>query len=309
MELPRSRGRQWAGLYTTLDEAIAVRDRLLAMTHASEPEMHLTLTSPTAPTVAFPTIAIPNVDTTPLESVLTIPDANLLVMCDLHIPHHNSLMLRRAIYITRKYFPHITQYAVIGDSWDWSSLSRHPKNAPAEDIETCLELGAAIYRRIGEYFTDGYICNGNHDERLGLKLDAPFTLQRVFNSAFGAAWPTARMHITNLDYLRVQDAVHPWIIGHPAHYSGMGGKTPADMADIIGCHIATGHNHLIGLSQSKSGKFVGVDVGHMTDEARHYYVKRRLTRYARWNSGFLIISNGYPYHFTERFTDWSSYGC
>jgi hypothetical protein len=152
--------------------------------------------------------------------------------------------------------------------------------------------------------------NGNHDERIGLKLDAPFTFKRVVNAALGDNWPDAQVNVTNLDYVRIDHALpeRRWIIGHPSAH-GQSGKTPADIADLEQCNVATGHNHQIGMQQSKSGRYIGVDVGHMTDPNRHYYVRRRLTKYVRWNSGYLVISNGLPHHFTERWTDWAALGC
>lgn len=283
------------GSYATVGEAKVARDAFLASLGADD-------------TIDYSDISIPENSSGFDDKPLTIPSGNVLVFSDLHVPHQNRTMLRRAIYVARKFFPQIEDFAVIGDSWDWTSLSKHPKDSPGEDMDECLEIGAKIYRVIGDYFKRGWICNGNHDARVGLKLDAPFTLQRVFNSAFGQSWPNCTMNISNLDYLIV-DGERRWIIGHPSAYSGSGGKTPADIADIEGCNVATGHNHVIGQQQSKSGRFVGVDIGHMTEEDRHYYKFRRLTKYARWNAGFMVIANGYAHTYSERFTDWRSLGC
>jgi hypothetical protein len=78
------------------------------------------------------------------EQALTIPRPNVLVLGDMHVPQHNTLMLRRAVYVTKRYFPHITDVALIGDTWDFASVSRHPKNAPVEDLDESLELGGAV---------------------------------------------------------------------------------------------------------------------------------------------------------------------
>lgn len=244
---------------------------------------------------------------------LTVPDANALVFSDTHIPHHSTLMLQRAIYITLRYFPHIRRFVMAGDSWDFSSISRHPKDQPYEDLDDVLEKGAEVYRAIGDYFDEGYITNGNHDARIGLKLDAPFTLKRVFNSAFGDHWPACKLHITNLDWVHMDsadgDPSKKWTIGHPSNYSGSAGRMPSEIADLEQRNVATGHNHLVGMAQSKSGNYLGIDIGHMTDPSSHYYVVRRLQKFSRWNAGFLIISNGRPYPYWERWTDWNALGC
>ena len=266
---------------------------------------------PARPAVSFQDITIPANTAGFEDTPLTVPGGSALVFCDTHVPHHNRLMLKRAIYTIRRYFPHIEDFIVAGDSWDWSSLSKHPKDAPGEDIDQSLEVGADMYRNVGDYFNRAWVCNGNHDARIGLKLDKPFNLKRVFNSAFGQAWPTCQMNISNLDYLYVDhaDPSRRWMIGHPSHYNGAGGTTAAAIADLEGMNVATAHSHVVGMQQSKSGKYLGVDVGHMTDPERHYYIKRRMTKFPKWSAGFLVISDGMPYHFTEKWTDWPRLGC
>ena len=126
--------------------------------------------------VQFADITVPENTKGFEDQPLTIPGGNALVFSDTHVPHHNRLMLRRAIYIVRRYFPHIEDFVVAGDSWDFNLLSRHPKDGRQEDLEESLELGADMYRNVGDYFDRAWVCNGNHDARPGLKLDAPFSL-------------------------------------------------------------------------------------------------------------------------------------
>lgn len=240
------------------------------------------------------------------DKALIVPDDNCLLIGDLHCPYHHKLMLRRAIFVVRTYFPAVRTCIIGGDTFDFSSLSSHPHNSKEADLDETLERAADTLRFIGSYFKHLYILNGNHDERFSKKLDKSFTLKHLFSAAFGQHWPTSETMITNYDYVRVKDT---WIVGHPSNYSGQGGKTPADYADIYRLNVACFHNHLIGESQSKSGLNVGIDVGHMTDPEQHYYRERRMSKYTRWNSGFVVLSNGYATRFTETFTDWTKWGC
>jgi hypothetical protein len=306
---------RWYGTFTTLTEALEARNAKLHEHYGYatlSPVKEFRSPLPSDSAVDFASIDIPLSAARQFQKPITIPDANALVFSDLHIPHHSPLMLQRAIYIVKRYFPHINRLIVAGDSWDFTCISKHPKNQPVEDLEDVLERGAHIYRAIGKHFSDIYVTNGNHDERIGLKLDSPFTLKRVFNSAFGDAWPDAKMHITNMDYVLMDsldgDASKSWIIGHPSHY-GQSGKVPASIAELEGRNCASGHNHQIGVQQSASGRFLGVDLGHMTNPESHYYVQRRMTKFTRWSSGFLIVSQGRPYPYWERFSDWASLGC
>lgn len=321
VRFPRSiHETRWFGTYNTLAEAMTARDAKLAehfgmgvtVTESSSPVKESRSPLAALGDIEFADIDMPGNTARQFNKPVTVTDANALVFSDLHVPHHSPLMLRRAIYVVKRYFPHITKLIVAGDTWDFTCISRHPKNAPVEDLDDVLERGANIYRAIGKHFDDIYVTNGNHDERIGLKLDAPFTLKRVFSSAFGQEWPKSKMHITNLDYVFMDsvdgDPAKSWIIGHPSHY-GQSANVPATIAELEGRNCASGHNHQIGVQQSASGRWLGVDLGHMTDPENHYYVQRRMTKFTRWNSGFLVISDGRAYPYWERFTDWKTLGC
>jgi hypothetical protein len=307
---------RWLGTYDTLDEAVQARDAKLRDHYGMATPSPVKESRPPLPVqddVDFTQIDIPDNTKRQFALPMIIPSTDILVMGDLHVPQHNKQMLKRAIYVTRRYFPNVSRLCLIGDTWDWTSLSKHPKDQPSEDLDESLELGGEMIRHIADYFDSVWMTNGNHDARLGLKLDAPFTLKRVVAAALAENWPKAKLHVSNLDYVYAdnedKDPSRNWILGHPSHYSGMGGKTPSEIADTECRNVATGHNHRVGLQPSKSGKFVGVDCGHMTDPDLHYYVLRRLTKFARWTGGFLVLSQGYPHLYTEQWTDWAALGC
>lgn len=316
--LPRTiLSKRYLDTFDTEDEAITARDAYLDKLPMANPfideEIPVRRPMPVRGEIDFGAIEVPGNAQRQFARPLVIPDANALLFSDTHFPHHSQIMLRRAIYVCRRYFPHIRRFVMAGDSWDFTCISRHPKNQPVEDLDDVLEQGAQVYRAVGEFFDEGWIVNGNHDERLGLKLDAPFTLKRVFNSAFGDNWPKSALHITNMDWLAMLsadgDPAKKWVVGHPSNFSGQGGKTPSEIADLELCNVATAHNHRIGVQTSRSGRFLGVDLGHMSDPTLHYYVQRRLNRFARWNAGFTIISDGFPYCYWQDFTDWKALGC
>ncbi len=254
----------------------------------------------------FTAIDIPDSRPTFDESPFVVNSKNALVIGDLHIPYHNRLMLKRAIYITRTYYPHVTDVIIGGDLYDFASLSHYSHNQKDATANDTVLLAGDVLRALLRYFKRCFICNGNHDERFAKKLDSQWDLELLINASMGRDWPDCDIQVTNLDYLYLGDN---WIIGHPSNYSGQGGKTPSDYADLYQKNVATLHNHVIGMSQSKSGKYIGVDVGHMTQAGMHYYQKRRMTKFTRWNSGFLIVSDDFPYQYTEHWTDWDKFHC
>lgn len=239
------------------------------------------------------------------SEILCVPFEDALVLGDLHAPYHNDTMLRRAIYVTQIHYPEVKSIIIGGDIFDFAAISSHPHTSAELNVSATLAHGAEVLRSILRYFDHCYICNGNHDERLSKKLDNVWGMDLLLNAAFGKDWPACDVQVTNLDYMHVGKN---WLVGHPSNYSGQGGKTPSELAEIHQKNVICFHNHHVGMTQSKSGRFMGIDSGHMTQPALHYYRQRRLSKFTAWSAGFTILRRGFPYLFTEQFTDWASLG-
>jgi len=233
--------------------------------------------------------------------ILQFPGNSVSAICigDLHVPHQNSLMLMRAIKLARLYG--IKTCILGGDLFDFASLSSYSHNHPEHDPNDTVRLAGQVLRALLQSFDRAVICNGNHDERFSRKLDRSFDLQLLINAALGRDWPSCQIQVTNLDYVYLGDS---WIVGHPSHYSGIPGKTPGDLADMYARHTITFHNHISGLGHSKSGRYIAIDAGHCTMPSEHYYMQRRMTKFARWTAGFVIIRDNYPTLYNELVTDW-----
>lgn len=254
-------------------------------------------------------IGIPDAVNLHVEAPLRIYDGDALVLGDLHFPHHNKLMLIRAINLLAQRFPHIKRIIFGGDTFDFSKISQHPHTSREAGTSETIRLGGDVLRVVLKLFEEAIFLNGNHDERVAKKMDDAWDLELLINAALGQYWPdNCDVKVSNLDYLLVDHPERQWVIGHPSHYSGQGGKTPSDLADVWGRNVITFHNHVCGESPSKSGNFVGIDAGCMTVAEQHSYQNRRLTKFTRWQCGFVVLSDGYAYRFTENFTDWKALG-
>lgn len=249
---------------------------------------------------------VPEGMTAPSEDPMHLPSNSAVVLSDFHIPHHNAPMIRRALGCAKYKYPHIRHCVINGDFFNFDSPSAHPKNGPSTDPDTTIRIGGDVLRSVMRVFDHLWIVNGNHDERIAKAVNANFRLDLLINAALGENRPTnCVLHVSNLDYMYVGDK---WLVGHPSSYSGQGGKTPSELANLFERNVIAAHNHIVGVSQSKNGKYIGVDSGHLTAPGGHYYLLRRLTKFTQWNSGFVVIDNGYAYPYTEAFTDWSALG-
>jgi hypothetical protein len=244
----------------------------------------------------------------PLQPIV-LPDANAMLLFDLHIPHHNVRLLEQALTVKQRFFPHIPRLIIGGDLFDGASISRFPKDEQEAGIAEELALGGEILRELARHFDTVYLTNGNHDRRF-TRLAGGLTLQNIIDMALGARRPDGEPIVTNLDYLQLDapGTNRRWCIGHPSGYSGDGGKTPAAIALRRQVNVATGHNHHIGIQQSACGNFLGWDVGHCLSPERINYKVQSLSKFNEWSAGFGFIEDGYAYAYTERHTNWSQLG-
>lgn len=233
------------------------------------------------------------------QPILTLEDANVLVIGDVHAPYHSPEMLDRAVYITQKYFPHIQHCMLIGDLFDFSAISNHLNNQPTTSTEADMRAGGKIARELrGEFQL--WIGPGNHDERISKKLNSEFSMESLLCGALGNK--DAGLHITDFDYFYIGDDI---IAGHPTMYSSKPTGVAAKVTLMQRKNTITGHSHKVGLTVSDDGEHWSVDNGHCASAELFYYVRRRMSTFGKMGAGFTVISNGKPFIFGDCVTDWS----
>lgn len=236
------------------------------------------------------------------EPCLELEAASFLVLADIHAPYQNKEMLERAMHVTQKRFPHVRDCVIAGDLFNFERISRYGESGPSNNTGVDIRAAGAIVRSLLERF-HVWAFPGNHDLRLAKRIGSEYDYSFVMNGAVGGTPRKHELHVSNLSYMRA--AGGQWLVLHPTSYSKFGGKTPAEIAELEQCHVVGSHNHVQGMMLSSSGRYVGVDPGHLTDPELHWYHHQSITKHARWASGFAVVSHGYPYLFGDKFTDWS----
>lgn len=238
------------------------------------------------------------------ESPPHVDEASFFFFSDFHAPHHNQDMLQRALMLKRIRYPHIALCIVGGDLFNFESISAHGNDQPSIDLEEEQDAVRGILEVIGAHFKTCYLLLGNHDRRFARRLNARVKFQYLINGVLGSYQGPCTFIAVDHDYMYVDHPERPWIVGHPSRYSRIGGSTPVRIAEIHRRNVICGHNHIVGVQRSACGYYVGIDAGHMTDETRHHYAVTHLTTHPRWQSGFVVVDNGYPFVYDDRFTDW-----
>jgi hypothetical protein len=244
------------------------------------------------------------------EAPLYIPSASFLVLADIHAPYHNKRMIERALKICKLHFSNVRDAVFAGDLYNFEAISSHPIDGPSTGTNTDMHTAGAILRRVMADFDAVTVIPGNHCRRIMKAMKSEYDFAFVVNGSLGSERPhNCELRTSNLSYCYAgKNGNRDWLIYHPTSYSGFGGKTPAEQAQLDQINVVGSHNHVMGMMQSKDGKYIGVDPGHLSDESYHWYHAKDRNKFAAWTAGFCIVSNGRPYLFNDLITDWQALG-
>jgi hypothetical protein len=143
-----------------------------------------------------------------------------------------------------------------------------------------------------------YVCNGNHDERVAVKLDADLTLQRLIYAALGNKQPRYQITVSEYDYIEIGET---FVIGHLSQSHKQPGKLAAMIAKQRQRHVLVGHDHLLGVVQND--QWLGASIGCIADPQKFWYSERRLNTYAPMQQGYALLRAEDEFDVCNRFSE------
>jgi hypothetical protein len=173
-----------------------------------------------------------------------------------------------------------------------------PSREGGPSISQEMEVARKGLVAIGELFDRVDLVIGNHDGRLLRTLNSA-TFADDFKKFLGADDP--RWRIAPFYYSYVLSEGIPYLIEHP---KGSAKYTASQLADKYQCHILMGHSHRVSMAPSKSGQWMGWQIGCCVDERRLAYAAQRHNAQDAHALGAAIIRGGYVTVLTEQWTDW-----
>jgi hypothetical protein len=240
------------------------------------------------------------------EKPLTLDFDTFMYASDFHAPLHNRRMTERLIRVGRQRA--VKNLVIGGDLFDFDSLSTHPKTLQTAGLSDTLETAALLLLELAKDFSI-WMLPGNHDERVAKRLNEPTEYARVVWGALKGRQPKHPITITTFPWLYIGPEETGWTVGHPTYFSTVPARMGADVAMLEHRNVIGAHNHVVGLMQSRCGRYFAIDPGHMTEpELTPYYMKNKgLSKYPRWKAGFVLVRRNIPTMMVEGLVDWQEY--
>ncbi len=223
---------------------------------------------------------------------------DIITISDVHVPFWHRGLFDKMYGIAKKF--KIPTLGINGDFLNLDSFSHWVTGfRGVEATESEFESASYVLLKALEVFDKIYITQGNHEDRLMKILQGQVTAKRFFrmiNDQIGK-----RIIVDDYPFF---DVGKDYRVVHPQQYSGMGGRTPAKLADKLQKHIISGHNHHWGIQFSQNGKWMGIDQGMGGDPEMINYHAMSVTTNPEWQNGFTMIKDNFPYVFNLNMSDW-----
>lgn len=230
---------------------------------------------------------------------------DVLVASDWHMPFHDLTLAEYLLDVRRTLG--IEHLIIPGDLLDATALSSYDKLGLEHSIKEELMLARDTLGLLSRHFKKIYWSPGNHENRLLRRFDFALTLPDVIE-LLTPSNVLPEVESIELPQFTVISNGQKFRITHPKSYSIVPMKIASELADIFHCHVMSAHGHHMGVSYSKSGKYLGIDLGGMFDVEKVPYINLGGdTTHPRWNPGFWAITHGIPQPFNNQLTNWKLY--
>ena len=225
----------------------------------------------------------------------TLPDDDYIISCDYHSPYHSEEWINRLLFIADRFG--IRKHIIVGDllDCDWA---KHWYSDEKSTLDREIKYTAPVFEAL-DYFDDNYLIHGNHENRINRSTDGKIQARRLFHQYGEEVWDK-KFHYRVYDKLRIGDK---WMVVHPKSYSQIGGNVAIKLAEKFHCNIINAHGHFIAQRYSRSGEYMGIDLGGIFDRDKTEYINKSTTTHPLWNNGFGMLRNGKFTLFHDG-TDW-----
>jgi Calcineurin-like phosphoesterase len=230
-------------------------------------------------------------DNLPEEMVIR---GDCLVLNDIHAPDVDWDLLDLAIKAGRR--KKVEQVAIVGDLCNFDVISQYPHLWMTDPIQSELNSAKLVMSKLMRAFKYVYLCRGNHDARLMVKLNGGVDMA-VLGDLIAPGPDRKRLKTTIRDRMWLSTPAGLWLLCHQHEFSRNRLVVAEKFAKKYQCHVLTTHQHGFAVGQSSDGRFAIVDAPCMCDMP--VYAELNTTSMPNWAKGFTLILDGHAYPYVE----------
>lgn len=216
-----------------------------------------------------------------------IESRSTIVGGDIHNPQHSWDMIDQACNEGCKVF------IDNGDFWNLDSMSEFQRKQANADFKTEIACGRMILRRLLDSFQDVILIPGNHGNRINKATGQVMTIKYLVDVVV-AEKDKDRVHVTDRDYVYLDDGVRRWRICHGREYSRKPGTKAQLMGEKYNCSVILGHSHILSCKQVFKGMVdhYYIDGGCMLDFNKVEYENMNTSTFTNWANGYVRLVDG-----------------
>jgi hypothetical protein len=223
---------------------------------------------------------------------IKIQTDDFICIGDAEIPNHSNKMFEIAYEICKKY--NIKTIIGNGDLFDQTIFSPWPRTEPLlQQFKDEIEPGREIFKKYLEIVDEIIINTGNHEKRLARATKGNITLGDFLKDITGLRFQEYQYCIVEFS-----DGTHCRVT-HPRNYSGTIGSVTRKLHSKFLSNLIIGHDHYQALLFDPSNTHWLVHGGHCRDEKRVNYTNLVDSCNPKWNAGFTMVLNRFPYLINE----------
>jgi len=211
----------------------------------------------------------------------------VMIIGDCEIPDHDVEMFEHVVSAARHF--KIDTLIINGDFVSNDAFSKWARvHAYRLMFRDQVDLTALTLRVFLQTFKHIIYLPGNHERWLPKAVDGEITMKDILGEIPG-------LEISDYPYLYLTSAGQEIFVCHQREYRRIPLSAPITICQSRHIHCWCGHTHRQCFGWDPSGKYWLIEGGHCRSEPHTLYKRMEVTGHPKWNSGFGMIIDGFPY--------------
>lgn len=243
---------------------------------------------------------------------------SFVAVCDIHVPCTDYDFAMLPAEIARRHLPEGERVLIVhGDVFNADVFSRWDDVVLSPTWEQERKAAQNLFAIWAKTFDKIIVMPGNHDYRLLVKMDGQLSFggmmwgmvneqDQDLAKIFGAMFSTGKLTTSPVDHCFVNTPQGKYLVAHGTSYSVNPLTVASDYAIKYQAHVISGHEHHIGQSIDRFGRYFLINNGGLFDKDKFAYVTLQANKRPVMKKGFTIVKDGYPTVFGP-WTNWNEW--